>query len=64
MYNREALEANIEKCKANIKIFEEAIEKEYKTISELRDMAETIDRKIREKEEAVARVHIEIDDGG
>jgi len=37
-YDLESLRKNVEKCKANIAIFEEAIGKEYATINRLRAM--------------------------
>lgn len=64
MFDPKALEAGIEKCKVNIAIFEEAIEKERATIKEYRQMADDIERKEREAAIAASRVHIEVDCGG
>lgn len=47
-YSVESLEAGIEAAKKNIKVFEDASDKERSTITEYRDMIETIQRKERE----------------
>ena len=61
MYSLEGLKAGIEQAKNNIKTFEEAIAREYSTISEYREMMDTLERKKREAEIAQANVHVEID---
>jgi len=48
MYSVESLEKGIEKAKENIKIFEDAIDKERNMIKEYRSMIDTIERKKRE----------------
>ena len=47
MYSVESLERGIEQCKKNIKIFEEAIDKERDTIKEYRNMIDVIENKER-----------------
>jgi uncharacterized protein YktA (UPF0223 family) len=47
-YTTGTLEAGIEACKKNIKTFEDAIEKEYATIKQFREMKEIIERKKQE----------------
>jgi prefoldin subunit 5 len=41
-FSVESLENGIESCKKNIRVFEDAIEKERATIKEYREMMETI----------------------
>jgi len=43
MYETEGLKQGIEKAKENIKIFEDAIEKELKTIAEYKQMIEVLE---------------------
>ena len=57
-YSVESLEGFIEKCKDNIKIFEEAIQKERDSISEAYNMIEVI-RKKELLEEGAASVDFE-----
>ena len=47
MYNVDSLRSGIEACKTNIKVFEEAINKERGTINEYYDMIEVIEEKKR-----------------
>lgn len=44
-YDIDALRANVEKCKASIAIFEEAIDKEYQTINRLRAMIAVLEER-------------------
>ena len=44
-YDIDALRKNVERCKANVAIFEEAIEKEYQTINRLRQMIAVLEEK-------------------
>ena len=59
-YSTDGLLAGIEAAKNNIKTFEEAIAKEYATISEYRVMIEALERKKHEAEIAQKNVHIEV----
>ena len=61
MYSVETLEKGIEKCKENIVVFEEAIEKERNTIKEYRGMIETLIEKARKEKEALNNIHIEVE---
>jgi hypothetical protein len=60
-FNPAALELGIEKCQDNIKIFEEAIEKERNTIKEYRIMIEQLAHKrhVMEVAEKGIRVRVE-----
>jgi len=58
-YSKENLEEGIEKCKANIVIFEEAIEKERGTIKEYRMMIEESERMANVREVVAKGVKIE-----
>jgi ribosomal protein S20 len=60
MYNPAALKAGIEKCKENIKTFEEAIQRERDTINEYYELIEKVQEKERIKEDQASRVHLEI----
>jgi hypothetical protein len=64
MYNLEALERGIEKCKENIKVFEDAIEKERDTIKEYYGMMDTLRNKENTIKELKEKIHIEIDNDG
>ena len=59
-YNKQALEDGILKCKKNIQVFEDAIEKERQTIKDYRDMMDTMDEQARVQKEIANNVHIEI----
>jgi len=61
MFSQDALEKGIEKCKENIKVFEDAIQKEYDTIKEYRNMINTLEEKDRKIQDFKSR--IEIDNG-
>lgn len=58
-YNNDALERGITQCKANIKTFEEAIEKERTTIKEYYRMMEH--NQEQERIDKIKEAHIEID---
>lgn len=60
MYKVEALERGIEKCKKNIKIFEEAIDKERDTIKEYRQMIDVIE--LKERQAKPIKLEIKDDD--
>ena len=45
MYETESLKQGIEKAKENIRIFEDAINKELKTIAEYKQMIEVLENK-------------------
>lgn len=49
-YSTESLDRGIKACKNNIKTFEQAIENEYATIKQFREMKEVISRKEAEAE--------------
>ena len=55
-YSIESLERGIVKCEENIKIFENAIAKERKTIKEYRYMIDTALRKQKEREGNTVKV--------
>lgn len=57
-YSVESLTRGIEQCRKNIKIFEDAIDKERDTMKEYRDMIDYIERKA---EIPVIRVEINND---
>lgn len=57
MYNPNALKAGIESCKANIRTFEDAIERENETIREYRKMIQHLE----EKAAREPNVHIEVE---
>lgn len=64
MYSVAALKNGIEKCKENIKVFEDAIDKENATIKDYRSMIQTIKDKEQQAELAKTleqRIEIEID---
>ena len=61
MYSIDTLEHGIKKCKENIKIFEDAIDKERDSIKEYRIMMDVLDKKKRQHQEMLNNVHIEID---
>jgi len=61
LFDPSALKGGIEKCKENIKVFEEAIQKEHDTIQEYRGMIDKIQEKEQIQKEALSRV--EIDNG-
>lgn len=61
MYNIDSLLAGIESAKKNIKTFEEAIAREYKTITEYRQMIEVLERKKFEADQAKRSVHVVIE---
>ena len=63
-YSIESLEGGIEKCKKNIEIFEEAIEKERDTIREYRSMIDVLEEKESRREEIQKHISIEIDRDG
>ena len=64
MYNNDALLNGIEKCKENIKVFEDAIQKERDTIQEYHTMMEAIDKNARiQKKQKELASRIEIDNG-
>jgi hypothetical protein len=52
-YNTDSLRAGMEKCKVNIKTFEDAIQKERDTINEYYDMIEVIKKQERESNLAI-----------
>ncbi len=54
-YDVSSLEQGIVKANANIKIFEDAINKEYQTIEEYKRMIEVLKRK---KEEDIKKIEI------
>tara|TARA_R110000772_G_C13310282_1_gene440275 strand:+ start:12945 stop:13130 length:186 start_codon:yes stop_codon:yes gene_type:complete len=60
MYNPEALEAGILKCKDTIEVFEKAIEKERDTIKEYRGMIEVIEKRERTLADFESRVEIDV----
>ena len=60
-YNSDALYRGIDQAKANIKTFEEAIEKERETIKQYYAMIDENDK--RERLEKEKQLHIEIDNG-
>ena len=43
-YDLESLKANIKRCENNIKLFQEAIAKEYENISELKKYVNDIEK--------------------
>lgn len=57
MYNIEGLENGIENCRKNIKIFEEAIDKERETIKEYYRQIEIIERKEQERKHVDTNGH-------
>lgn len=63
MYDPDALERGIAKCRVNIQTFEDAIERERQTMKDYREMIDSIERREREVERAKSLVHIEVDDG-
>lgn len=67
MFSTEALEAGIEKCKQNIQIFEDAIDKERETIKHYYELIGKLQEKKRIHDEAAQNIHIEVEvenDGG
>ena len=50
MYDIKALELGIVKCKENIKVFENAIDKEHNTIREYRRLIQVLKEKEEQKE--------------
>jgi uncharacterized OsmC-like protein len=60
-YSIEGLEAGIERCRINISVLEEAIEKERRTIKEYRIMIDDLERAEKGKELAEANIHVEVD---
>lgn len=60
----ESLEGAIEKCKINIQIFEEAIEKERDMIKDLRNKIEILEEKERQRKEIEKHISIEIEKDG
>lgn len=64
MYNTASLKAGIEKCKENIKIFEQAIENERNTIKDYYAKIEILEDQERKAREAEQKIHIEIDNDG
>ena len=63
-YTIESLEAYIEKIKANIKIFEEAIEKERAVIKETYEQIELLREKEKIRQEIEKNVSIEVERDG
>ena len=61
MYNTDSLKAGIEQCKNNIKTFEEAIAREYVTISEYRRMIFVLEEKEATAKKAQANIHVEVE---
>lgn len=62
MYSIEGLQEGIKNCKRNIKVLEEATEKERKTIADYRIMIDEIEEQERVKEHVAANVHVEIEE--
>jgi len=63
-YSVDSLTEGIERCKQNIKTFEDAIENERRTIKEYYEMIEAVERKEREakiREDILANVQVEVD---
>lgn len=60
-FSVESLEGAIEKCKKNIIIFEEAIEKERDMIKTLRSQIDDIEDTEKKKKEALKNITIEIE---
>ena len=59
MYNTDALKNGILKCRDNIKIFEDAIEKERTTIKDYQSKIDILEEK--ERLEKIKDQHIEIE---
>ncbi len=62
-YSVESLENGILACNKNIKIFEDAIEKERNTIKEYRIMMDTVqknERQAKMREEMTANIQVEV----
>ena len=57
-YTIESMNRSIEQAKKNIEVFEEAIEKERRTIREARDWMDKIEEQERIKKEAQSHVEI------
>lgn len=60
MFSIEGLEEGIVNAKRNIKVLEEAIDRERNTIKEYRIMMDDIEEADRLKQEAESNVHIEV----
>jgi septal ring factor EnvC (AmiA/AmiB activator) len=64
-YTVESLEGAIQKCKDNIKIFEEAIEKERETIKDLHNKIELLEVQERERKriekELMENIEVEVE---
>ena len=60
-YSVESLENGIQKCKKNIEIFEEAIEKERATMKQFRSMIDQMEEVETKKKELLKNIEIEIE---
>ena len=63
MYSIDGLRHGITRCKQNIKVLRQAIEKEQKTIADYKIMIDDIEQAEKGKAEAEANVTVEIDGG-
>ena len=61
MYSKDGLEHGIKMCRKNIKVLEDAIEKERDTIKEYRIMIDDLEKAGALAKEAAANIHIEVD---
>lgn len=60
MYSIEGLKEGIVNCKRNIKVLEQAVKDERKTIADYRIMIDQLETAEAQKQEAEAGVHLEV----